>query len=606
VTPPSGPKAAPPPPKRSIREKSLGIVVYCGRALALAWRTSSALTIGFGIFTLVAAVLPAAIAYVGKLIVDAVVRQDDVLRWVLIEGVLVVVLLAAQRCLTTCEQLLRALLAQRVNEMILEKAVTLELTQFEDSEFYDKLTRARREASSRPVSMVRRTFALAQSLVSLASFGVLLVGFSGWAAAVLVLAGVPSFFVEAKFSKDAFRLFTWRSPETREQSYLEMLLAREDHAKEVQLYQLAPMFLQRYKDIFTRLYAEDRNLTLKRNLWGLLVALVSTLAFYGTYAWIALDAVRGGITLGAMTMYLALFRQGQAAVSASLGSLTGLYEDSLYLSTLYEFLEQPALASSGAALAGVSPGDGVRFEKVSFTYPGASAPALTDIDVHIKPGHKLAIVGENGSGKTTLIKLLTRLYRPSSGRILLDGTDLEEWDPQVLRARVAVIFQDFVRYQLQVGENIGTGDVRFLTDSGKQAAAADKGMASPFIGEMPAGYTTQLGKWFKDGVELSGGQWQKIALSRAFMRADADILVLDEPTAAMDAAAEFQIFERIRALTERQIAILIAHRFSTVRMADTIIVVERGRIIERGSHAELMSLGGVYAKLFSLQAQGYR
>ncbi|MBC7794146.1 MAG: ABC transporter ATP-binding protein [Clostridia bacterium] len=582
---------------------------YCGRALRLLWDTSPTLGASFAVLTLFAAFLPAAIAYVGKLIVDAVANPsiaNPVTHWVIVEGCLVVAMLTVQRGLVTCESFLHALMAQRVNEMILEKAVTLELTQFEDSEFYDKLTRARREASSRPVSMIRKTFGLAQSLISLVAYGALLTGFSPWAAAVLVLAGVPAFLVEAKFSGDAFRLFTWRSPETREQTYLETVLAREDHVKEVKLYDLGPLLLERYKTIFKRLYTEDRKLTIRRNLWGLLVALVATLAFYGAYGWIALDAVKGAITLGAMTMYLVLFRQGQAAVSASLGAVGGIYEDSLYLSTLYTFLEQPSPSERGTLATGAVPEDGIRFENVSFAYPGSDKSALEDVSLHIKPGQKLAIVGANGSGKTTLIKLLTRLYRPTRGRVLLDGTDLEDWLPAALHARVAVIFQDFIRYQLPVGENIGAGDVAYISDAPRQQTAADKGMAAPFIEEMRDGYKTQLGKWFKDGQELSGGQWQKVALSRAFMRADADILVLDEPTSAMDAAAELEIFERIRALTERQIAILIAHRFSTVRIADDIIVIERGRIIEQGSHDELMTLAGTYARLFTMQAASYR
>ncbi len=595
--------------ERSLR--SVGSIVrYCGRALSLAWRTNATLTVAFASFTAIAAVLPAGIAYIGKLIVDAVVHAQghgEALHWVLVEGGLVVGLLAAQRGLSACDALLRALLAERVNEMILEKAVTLELTQFEDSEFYDKLTRARREASSRPMAMVRRAFGLMQNVVSLVSFGTLLVGFSPYAAAVLVLAGVPSFLVEAKFSNDAFRLFRWRSPETRQQSYLETVLAIESHAKEVKLYQLGELFLERYKNIFKRLYAEDRNLTLKRGVWGFAVGLFGTGAFYAAYAWVALEAIAHRISLGDMTMYLALFRQGQSAVAAGLGAVGGLYEDSLYLSTLYEFLEQPSLAPrQGAVTRGTEPADGVRFEHVSFTYPGASSSALEDISLHIKPGQKLALVGENGSGKTTLIKLLAGLYRPTSGRVLIDGVDVTEWDPAVLHARIAVIFQDFVRYQLPVGENIGSGDVRYITDEPRQRTAADKGMAAPFIEGLAKGYGTQLGRWFKDGQELSGGQWQKIALSRAFMREDADIIVLDEPTAAMDAAAEAQVFERIKALTAKQIAILIAHRFSTVRMADTIVVIEQGRIIERGSHDQLMAEDGVYAKLFTLQAAAYR
>jgi len=305
-------------------------------------------------------------------------------------------------------------------------------------------------------------------------------------------------------------------------------------------------------------------------------------------------------------MYLMLFRQGQSAVSAILSAIGGMYEDNLYLSTLYEFLETPASATDASNIRGPKPDDGVRFEGVSFTYPGASQPALSDIDLHIQPGESLALVGENGSGKTTLIKLLTRLYRPDQGHILLDGMDLNEWQESALRQRIGVIFQDFSRYQFLVGENIGVGDVRHFTDEERWREAAGKGMADSIIEGMPAGYDTQLGKWFKDGQELSGGQWQKIALSRAFMRAEADILVLDEPTASMDAAAEARIFEHFRKLTKNRIAILISHRFSTVRMANQIVVIENGRIIERGNHEQLMKFDGHYAHLFSLQAAGYK
>jgi len=301
-----------------------------------------------------------------------------------------------------------------------------------------------------------------------------------------------------------------------------------------------------------------------------------------------------------------LFRQGQSAVAAILSAIGGMYEDNLYLSTLYEYLDTPVPASTGTALRGPDPNDGIRFENVSFTYPGGEAPALQDIDLHIRPGESLALVGQNGSGKTTLIKLLTRLYDPSQGRILLDGRDLREWDDATLRQRVGVIFQDFARYQMRVGENVGVGDVEHFEDRERWQQAADMGMATPFIAALPGGFDTQLGKWFRDGRELSGGQWQKIALARAFMRSRADILVLDEPTAAMDAEAEATIFEHFRRLTTNRIAILISHRFSTVRMADQIIVIQAGRIIERGSHDELIAQDGHYAHLFKLQAQGYR
>jgi ATP-binding cassette subfamily B protein len=590
-----------------------GVFGYSRRAVSLVWSTNRSLTLAIAGLTALAGVLPAAVAWVGARIVDAVVSAiasthdpQVALRYVVIEGLLVAALAIAQRMLSLCQSLLRAQLGQRVNVMILEKALTLELAHFEDADFYDRLTRARREASSRPLSLVMRTFGLAQNAVSIVSFAVLLARFSPWAVVVLVLAGLPAFLAEAKFSGDAFRLFRWRSPETRMQLYLETVLAREDHAKEVKLFGLGERFLQRYRDIFRRLYHEDRALTVRRDAWGLGLGLIATVTLYGAYAWIAIEAVRSLITLGEMTMYLMLFRQGQAAVSGSLAAIGGMYEDNLYLSTLYEYLETEVPPARGALTRGPQPEDGVRFENVSFCYPEANEPALIDIDLHLPPGASLALVGENGSGKTTLIKLLTRLYRPTSGRILLDGLDLGEWDADVLRGRIGVIFQDFARYQMQVGENIGAGDEPHFDDETRWRAAAERGQADDFIATLPAGYRTQLGKWFRDGRELSGGQWQKIALSRAFMRTRADILVLDEPTAAMDAQAEADVFEHFRRIAQGRITILISHRFSTVRMADQIVVIDRGRIVERGTHQELVALDGRYARLFALQAKGYR
>lgn len=565
-----------------------------------------------------AGLLPAAISYLGKLIVDAVVLASQInshngfvnishpLLYVGLEAIAVILLAGSQRGITICQSLLRALMGQRVNVLILEKALTLDLRQFEDSEFYDKLTNARREASVRPLSLVNRTFGLVQNALSLFTYGILLINFSAWAVLVLILAAMPVFIAETKFAGEGFRLFSWRAPETRQQNYLENLLAREDFVTEVKLYQLGEMLLGRYRNLFDQLYGEDRDLTLRRGLWGYLLSLVSTGAFYLAYAWIILETVLGKISLGDMTMYLTVFRQGQSTFSNALTSIGGMYEDNLYLSNLYDFLEEEVPKSWGKATIGLNSQDGIRFENVSFTYPGSSKAALRNISLHLKPREKLAIVGENGSGKTTLIKLLTRLYTPDSGRIFLDGLDLQEWDVDVLRRRIGVIFQNFVRYQFTVGENIGVGDVEHLENKTRWQTAAQKGMAESFIDQLPQSFQTQLGRWFKGGQELSGGQWQKIALSRAFMRSQADILVLDEPTSAIDAQAEFEIFNHFRAITQNQMVLLISHRFSTVRMADKIVVIENGEVIEQGSHEELLEVGGRYAKLFLLQAAGYQ
>jgi ATP-binding cassette subfamily B protein len=609
---------APPSAAPELTRGFLGVFGYSRRALELVWTTSRPLSIALGSLTLAAGALPAGVAYVGAQIIDAVVAaiqasgpdrtalSTQALVLVGVEGLLVALLAGVQRGISLCQSLLRAQLGQRVNVLILEKALTLQLAHFEDSEFYDKLTRARREASSRPLSLVMRTFGLVQNAVSLVSYGTLLAQFSPWAVAILIAAGLPAFMAETRFSGAAFRLFLWRSPETRMQLYLETVLAREDHAKEVKLFGLGPLFLDRYRAIFRKIYQEDRDLTVRRDTWGFLLGLIATATLYGAYAWVALATIAARITLGQMTMYVMLFRQGQAAVSASLAAIGGLYEDNLYLATLYEYLETPVDEPRGDVRRGPRPDDGIRFKDVSFAYPGSESPVLRDVNLHIRPGESLALVGANGSGKTTLIKLLTRLYLPTQGSITLDGQDLREWEETALLQRIGVIFQDFARYQLIVGENIGAGDVRHFEDESRWREAAEKGLAEPMIEGLPQAYRTPLGKWFNQGRELSGGEWQKVALSRAFMRTEADILVLDEPTASMDAAAEAAIYEHFRTLTKGRIAILISHRFSTVRMADQIIVLQDGRIVERGSHEDLMRASGPYAHLFQLQARGYQ
>jgi ATP-binding cassette subfamily B protein len=617
---------APPPSSHALQDTAplsfitrfFAVFKYSRVAIEIVWSTSAALTLTMAFATLLAGVLPAAIAYVGQLIVDAVVAAiqalpeareaatDQTIFYVLCEAALVVFFTGVQRLNTVCQSILRVLLGNKINVMILEKSLTLELQHFEDSEYYDKLVRARREASSRPLSLVIRTFDLARESISLVSYGVLLFQFSPWAVLLLGFAGLPAFMAEAKFSGEAFRNQRSRSAERRMQIYLEMVLTREDGVKEVKLLKIGRLFLQRYIDIFTNIYKEDRNLVLRRGFWGYVLGLIASAAFYFAYGWVVFAAIATTITIGQMTMYIAVFRQGQNAVTNSLTAVNGMYEDNLYLSNLVEYLEHKVPEQSGDKKEGPDPADGIRFENVSFFYPGSKTPALHELSLHIKAGESLAIVGENGSGKTTLIKLLTRLYTPTSGRILLEGLDLQEWDIEALRYKIGVIFQDFSRYQLTVGDNIGIGDVENMQDRPQIESAAQDGLAADFIQHMPQQYDTQLGTWFKGGKELSGGQWQKIALARAFMRSHADVLILDEPTAAIDAKAEADIFAHFRELTARRISIIISHRFSTVRIADHIIVLEKGAIVEEGSHAQLLERDGQYARLFRLQAQGYQ
>jgi ATP-binding cassette subfamily B protein len=416
------------------------------------------------------------------------------------------------------------------------------------------------------------------------------------------------------FSRSAFRLRNWRSPESRQLNYLEYVIANDAHVKEVKLFGLGRTLLGRYRALAERIYREDQSLAGRRAMWALVLSLVGTAAYYACYAGMALAAAIGSITLGNLTLYLVAFRQGQQAFQSLLTAIGGIFEDTLYMSNLFEYLAIPTGGEAAHAPAEhpVPAGSeaGIRFDDVGFRYPSPSPDkeskwVLRHVNLFVPRGQSIALVGQNGAGKTTLIKLLTRLYDPTEGRVLIDGVDLREWDPVKLRERIAVIFQDFNEYQFDVRDNVGVGSLPHIGEQERIARATERGGAEEVVANLPEGYATRLGKWAHDGVELSGGQWQKIALSRAFMREEADILVLDEPTAALDAEAEHAIFERFRTLAAGRTTFLISHRFSTVRMADRILVLENGAILEDGSHSELVKAGARYAHLFQLQAQGY-
>jgi ATP-binding cassette subfamily B protein len=574
----------------------------------LVWRSSRTGTLGLGALTILSASLPPLVAYVGKLIVDAVVARDSAraVRMVLIELAVVAAMALLERSLGLVRQLVGARLGIDVNLAILNKAETLELRHFEDSEFYDKLSRARREASLRPLSLIESNFQVLRSVLTLAGYIVLLVRFSNLMVLALLAATIPAFIAEARFSGAAFRLRNWRSPDTRRLLYLEYVLANDEHAKEVKLLGLGPLLLGRYRSLSERFYAEDRHLAVRRAGWGYALSLISTAVFYGCYAAIVATTVAGRLSLGDMTLYLVAFRQGQQSFQSILSAVGSMYEDTLYMSNLFEFLAIPTERVRSSTPAAVQPEEGIRFEGVGFQYPGSERWALRNIDLFVPKGQSLALVGENGAGKTTFIKLLSGLYRPNEGRVLLDGRDLDDWDEQALRDRIGVIFQDFNQYQLLLRENIAFGSAEHLQDDLRLARAIDHGGARELVASLSNGLETQLGRWFKEGVDLSGGQWQKVALARAFMRDEADILILDEPTAALDAEAEHAVFQRFRALAQGRTTILISHRFPTVRMADRIVVLEGGAIIEQGTHAELLAAGARYARLFALQAEGYR
>jgi ATP-binding cassette subfamily B protein len=545
------------------------------------------------------------------------------------------------RLLGTVLATLSARLGIDINSRILEKAIGLDLRHFEDPTFYDQLTKARREASSRPIGLVRSSVQIVQNSLTLSGYIALLLQFNRWAVLGLILATVPATIAEVRFSGLAFRLRSWQAPESRRLYYLEYLLATNDFAKEIKLFGLGATLLGRYRALSEKLFHEGQAITRRRALWGYLLSLLATASFYGCYAYLALSAASGALTLGQLTLYVVAFRQGQQGFQTILENLGGLYEDNLYMSNLFSYLaltpdqpaasraaapagpppaaeggpagalvsaEKPASALVVAGSAGPTAGErGLRLEGLGFRYPGQEGWALRGITLDVPEGRSLAIVGHNGSGKTTLIKLLTGLYQPTEGRILLDGRDLSDWGEESLRKRMGVIFQDFNRYQMSVRENVEAGSIEQSGDEGRVVRSIEHAGADEVVAGLTKGLDTQLGRMFRsEGVELSGGQWQRVALARAYMREEADILVLDEPTAALDAEAEHAVFERFRELTRGRTTLFISHRFPTVRMADRIVVLERGELVEQGTHDQLVAQGGLYARLFALQAAGYR
>jgi ATP-binding cassette subfamily B protein len=588
------------------------------RTFHLVWDCSRPATLAMAGLTLLAAALPAAQAWVAKLIVDGVVSSigrglppvqglANVAPYLGMEFGLIFTGAVIGQLRSLAEHLLHSQLTNYVNTLIIRRSLALDLRFFEDAAFYDKQQNARREADVRALRVVNDSFFLVQDTLTLLTLAALLVRFSPWLALILFGAAIPTFVAQSRYARLTFRVITRRAPEARRLSYLEELLTSHESVKEVKLFNLGETLLGRYHALFWKFYHGDRSIAVRRTLASMGWGLLSTLSYYVSYAWIIWRTVARAITLGDMTMYIAVFRQSQTTFRSLFNRLSNLYENNLFLENLFGYMAlEPAMPVPANGRRAPSPiREGIEFRDVSFRYPGSETWVLRDVELQIRPGERIALVGPNGAGKTTLVKLLTRLYDPTAGQILLDGVDLREYDLTSLRQCIGVIFQDFVQYHLTARENIGFGQVEALEDRAQVVAAAQKGGAHPIIERLPEGYEAWLGRRWEKGHELSGGEWQKVALSRAFMR-DAEVLALDEPTASLDAEAEYQVFQRFGELTAGKIAVLISHRFSTVRMADRIVVIEGGRITELGSHEELLARSGTYARLFSLQAEGYR
>ncbi len=580
----------------------------------LVWQTSPSLTIINAVLRIARSAMPVALLYTGKLIIDNVVAlshhhgASTAHLWQLVglEFALAILTDGLSRAITLVDSLLGDLFSNHTSVRIMEHAATLDLDQFEDSVFYDKLERARQQTIGRTM-LLSQVMSQVQDLITMGFLAAGLMAFNPWLIILLLIAIIPAFLGESYFNDQSYALTRGQTPERRELDYVRYLGASDETAKEVKIFDLSGFIINRFRQLSGKFYAANRRLSIKRSLWGTFFAMMGSLGYYAAYVVIIIKAVDGTVTIGELAFLAGSFRQLRSLLEGILSRFTSVSQGAIYLRDFFEFFDiKPKIKMAVNPLPFPKKiQQGFVFEDVGFKYANSERWANRHLSFTLHPGEKLALVGENGAGKTTLVKLLARLYDPTEGRIMLDGNDLRDYDIADLRMNVGIIFQDYLRYQMTFAQNIAVGNINEQRNRPLIEASAKQSLADTLAAKLPGAYDQQLGKRFADGVELSGGEWQKVALARAYMR-DAQLLILDEPTSALDARAEYAVFERFAELTKGRSAVLISHRFSTVRMADRILVLEKGELIEIGSHNELLLKQGRYAELFNLQAMGYR